>query len=61
MYVKDGKRTTHTFLLITFLIINHFQSAKSFKKLRHRAFQPYHQKLCVLKHVKDVEDRSNTP
>ena len=25
------------------------------------AFQPYHQILCILKHVKDVEDRSNTP
>ena len=34
-----------------------FQSAKSFGKLRLRAFQPYHQILCILKHV---EDRSNT-
>ena len=25
-----------------------------------RAFQPYHQILCVLKHVKGVKDRSNT-
>ena len=33
----------------------------SFEKLRLRAFQPYHQILCILKHVKDVEDRSNTP
>ena len=33
-----------------------FQSGKSFKKLRLRAFQPYHQILCILKHVKDVED-----
>ena len=38
-----------------------FQSAKSFGKLRLRAFQPYHQILCILKHVEDVEDRSNTP
>ena len=38
-----------------------FQSEKSFGKLRLRAFQPYHQILCMLKHVKDVEDRSNTP
>ena len=37
-----------------------FQSAKSFEKLRLRAFQPYHQILCILKHVEDVEDRSNT-
>ena len=38
-----------------------FQSEKSFGKLRLRAFQPYHQILCILKHVEDVEDRSNTP
>ena len=33
-----------------------FQSEKSFGKLRLRAFQPYHQILCMLKHVKDVKD-----
>ena len=33
-----------------------FQSEKSFGKLRLRTFQPYHQILCILKHVKDVED-----
>ena len=33
-----------------------FQSGKSFGKLRQRAFQPYHQKLCILKHVEEVED-----
>ena len=33
-----------------------FQSEKSFGKLRLRAFQPYHQTLCILKHVEDVED-----
>ena len=38
-----------------------FQSEKSFGKLRLRALQPYHQILCMLKHVEDVEDRSNTP
>ena len=38
-----------------------FQSEKSFEKLRHRAFQPYHQILCILKHVRDVGDRSSTP
>ena len=32
-----------------------------FEKLRHRAFQPYHQILCILKHVGDVGDRSSTP
>ena len=35
-----------------------FQSEKSFGKLRLRAFQPYHQILCMSKHVEDVEDRS---
>ena len=30
-------------------------------KLRLRAFQPYHPILCILKHVEDVEDRSNAP
>ena len=38
-----------------------FQSEKSFGKLRHRAFQLYHQILCILKHVRDVGDRSSTP
>ena len=38
-----------------------FQSGKSFGKLRLRVFQPYHQILCILKHVRDVRDRSNTP
>ena len=38
-----------------------FQSGKSFGKLRLRAFQPYHQILCILKHVRDVRDRSGTP
>ena len=38
-----------------------FQSEKSFGKLRLRAFQPYHQILCILKHVGDVGDISSTP
>ena len=29
--------------------------------MRLRDFQPYHPILCISKHVKDVEDRSNTP
>ena len=37
-----------------------FSIRKKFGKLRLRAFQPYHQILCVLKHVEDVEDRSST-
>ena len=47
--IEDGKRTYHTFWLITSLILD-FQS---FGKLK---FQPY----CMSKHVEDVEDRSNT-
>ena len=58
---KMGKEHTHTFWLITSLILNGFSIRKSFGKLRLRAFQPYHQILCMLKHVEDVEDRSNTP
>ena len=38
-----------------------FQSTKSFGKLRLMGFQPYHQILCILKHVRDVKDRSSTP
>ena len=63
MYVKllkIAKEHTHTFrLLITFLIFNRFSICKKFWKAE--TFQPYHQILCILKHVKDVEDRSNTP
>ena len=35
-----------------------FQSEKSFGKLRLRAFQPYHQSLCILKiiTISDVSD-----
>ena len=38
-----------------------FQSEKSFGKLTLRAFHPYHQILCILKHIADVRDRSSTP
>ena len=65
MYVKDvedGKRTYRHIYANNFLNIQPiFQSAKSFGKLTLRAFQPYHQILCILKHVKDVKDRSNAP
>ena len=59
--LKMGKEHTHTFWLITSLILNGFSIQKSFGKLRLRAFQPYHQILCILKHVGDVGDRSSTP
>ena len=59
--VEDGKRTyTHIFAQNFLNIQTDFESAKSFEKLRLRAFQPYHQILCILKHVEDVEDRLNT-
>ena len=52
--IKDGQRTyTHIFshnLLNNQLIFN------PFGKLRLRTFQPYHQILCMSKHVKDVKD-----
>ena len=48
------KQGTNTFLLITFLIFNHFQSAKSFGKLRLRPFQPYHPMLCMSKGLKVI-------
>ena len=38
-----------------------FQSGKSFGKLRHSSFQPYHQILYLLKHVEEVKDISSTP
>ena len=58
---KMGKEHTHTFWLITSLILNRFSIRKKFGKLKLRAFQPYHQTLCILKHVGDVRDRSSTP
>ena len=61
MYVetsKMGKEYTHTFWLITSLILNGFSIRKKFGKLRLRAFQPI---LCMSKHVEDVEDGSNIP
>ena len=59
---KMGKEHTHTFFAHNFLNIQKiFNLQKSFEKLRLGAFQPYHQILCILKHVEYVEDRSNTP
>ena len=55
---KVGKEHTHTFWLITSLILNGFQSEKSFGKLRLRALKPYHQTLCILKiiTISDISD-----
>ena len=51
---KMGKEHTHTFWLITSLILNGFSIRKSFGKLRLRAFQPYYQILCMLKIIFDI-------
>ena len=72
---KMGKEHTHTFWLITSLILNGFSIRKKFWKAETESFPTYHQILCmskhvediktshnrcILKYVEDVEDRSNT-
>ena len=57
---KMGKEHTHTFWLITSLILNGFSIRKKFWKAETESFPTYHQILCMSKHVEDVEDRSNT-
>ena len=59
--VKDGKRTYRHIYAHNFLNIQLILNLKKFGKLRLSAFQPYHPILCILKHVEDVEDRSNAP
>ena len=59
--VKDGKRTYTHISAHNFLNIQLIFNPQSFGKLRLRAFQPYYQILCILRHFKDVEDRLNTP
>ena len=55
---KMGKEHTHTFLLITSLIINGFSIRKKFWKAElGLSKQPSN--TVILKHVKDVEDRSS--
>ena len=58
---KMGKEHTHTFWFITSLIFNGFSIRKSFRKLKLRAFQPYHQILCILKiiMISDVSDMNS--
>ena len=55
-----GKEHTHTFWLITSLILNGFSIRKKFWKAETESF-PTIPILCMSKHVEDVEDRSNTP
>ena len=45
---------THYFLNIQLI----FNPKKSFGKLRLTPFQPYHQMLCMLKHVEGVESQN---
>ena len=60
--IRDGSNYIAYVFAHNFLNIQRiFNPEKNFEKLRHRAFQPYHQILCILKHVRDVRDRSNTP
>ena len=51
---KMGKEHTHTFWLITSLILNGFSIPKKFWKAETQI-------LYILKHVGDVGDRSSTP
>ena len=65
MYVKDvedGKRT-YTHILAHNLLNTQwiFNPKAVLESCRLWAFQPYHQILCILKHVGDVGDRSSTP
>ena len=55
---KMGKEHTHTFWLITSLILNGFSIRKKFWKAETESF-PTIKVLCMSK-VEDVEDRSNT-
>ena len=51
---KMGKEHTHTFGLITSLILNGFSIPK-------KVLESWDLGLCILKHVGDVGDRSSTP
>ena len=53
---KMGKEHTHTFWLITSLILNGFSIRKKFWKAETESFPTI---LCM--YVEDVKDRSNTP
>ena len=58
---KMGKKHTHTFWLITSLILNGFSIRKKFWKAETWDFPTYHQTLCILKHVKDVKGNLQHP
>ena len=56
-----GKEYTHTFWLITSLILNGFSIRKKFWKAETESFPTIPSNSMYVEHVKDVEDRSNTP
>ena len=66
---KIGKEHTHTFWLITSLILNGFSIRKKFWKAETESFPTIPSnsmyveacKGCNAMYVEDVEDRSNTP
>ena len=58
---KMEKEHTHTFWLITSLILNGFSIRKMFWKAETESFPTIPSHLCMLKHVEDGKDRSNTP
>ena len=55
---KMGKEHTHTFWLITSLILNGFSIRKKFWKAETESFPTIPSNFM---YVEDVEDRSNTP
>ena len=57
-----GKEHTHTFWLITSLILNGFSIRKKFWKAETKSFPtiPSNQ-MSMSEYVEDVEDTSNTP
>ena len=56
-----GKEHTHTFWLITSLILNGFSIRKKFWKAETESFPTIPSNSMYAKHVEDVKDRSNTP
>ena len=65
MYVKGVKRDSkytiraHDIFAYNFLNIQLIFNPKSFEKLRLRASQPYHQMICILKHIGGVKAQNN--
>ena len=55
-----GKEHTHTFWLITSLILNGFSIQKKFWKAETESFPTIPSNSMYVEDVKDVKDRSNT-